>query len=82
MANVQISVGFRRKACLHASRMLARSFVGSPLTVRAGLEAFMVETGVDELMVACAVYDHAARRHSYELLADVMRPQANRHAAG
>lgn len=76
----------------HASRMLARSFVGSPKSVKAGLEAFIAETGVDELMVACAVYDHAARRRSYELLAEIMQPQsarqeanhleANRHAAG
>lgn len=71
----------------HASRMLTRSFVGSPMSVKAGLEAFIAETGVDELMVACAVYDHAARRRSYELLAEIMQPQsnnqkANRHAAG
>ena len=66
----------------HASRMLTRSFVGSPATVKVGLDAFIAETHVDELMVACAVYDHAARRSSYELLSDIMRPQANRHAAG
>jgi luciferase family oxidoreductase group 1 len=54
-----------------ASRMLARSFVGSPETVRQGLEAFIAETGVDELMVACALYDHQARLHSYELLSQI-----------
>ncbi|MCB1379132.1 MAG: LLM class flavin-dependent oxidoreductase [Alphaproteobacteria bacterium] len=52
-----------------ASRMLACSFVGAPDTVRAGLRRFSESTGVDELMVATAVHDHAARLRSYELLA-------------
>jgi luciferase family oxidoreductase group 1 len=51
-----------------ASAMLSRSFVGSPETVRAGLEAFVAETGADELIVAAAIHDHAARLRSYELL--------------
>lgn len=51
-----------------ASAMLRRSFVGSPGTVRAGLEAFVAETSADELIVAVAVHDHAARLRSYELL--------------
>jgi luciferase family oxidoreductase group 1 len=54
-----------------ASRMLARSFVGSRQTVRQSLEAFIAETGVDELMVACALYDHQARLRSYELLSQI-----------
>lgn len=52
-----------------ASAMLARSFVGSPETVRDGLEAFVAETRADELIVAAAIHDHAARLRSYELLA-------------
>lgn len=52
-----------------ASRMLTHSMVGSPKTVRAGLESFVAATGADELMVASAVYDHDARVRSYELLA-------------
>jgi luciferase family oxidoreductase group 1 len=52
-----------------ASAMLRRSFVGSPETVRAGLDAFVAETGADEVIVATAVHDHAARLRSYELLA-------------
>jgi luciferase family oxidoreductase group 1 len=54
---------------IQASRMLTCSFVGSPKTVRAGLLEFVERTGVDELMVATAVYDHKARLKSYELLA-------------
>jgi luciferase family oxidoreductase group 1 len=48
---------------------LGCSFVGSPATVRRGLEAFLAATGADELIVASAIFDHAARLHSSELLA-------------
>jgi luciferase family oxidoreductase group 1 len=48
---------------------LACSFVGSPDTVRAGLEQFVAATGVDEVIVASAIHDHAARLRSAELLA-------------
>jgi len=51
------------------SSMLRRSFVGSPETVRDGLERFAEETDADELIVAAAIHDHAARLRSYELLA-------------
>ncbi|MDB5504983.1 MAG: alkane 1-monooxygenase [Tardiphaga sp.] len=52
-----------------AMRMLARSIVGSPETVRAGIRALVAETGADELMIVSDVYDHGARLHSYELIA-------------
>jgi luciferase family oxidoreductase group 1 len=54
-----------------ASAMLARSFVGSPETVRAGLEAFVAETQADEIIVASAIHEHAKRVRSYELLASL-----------
>jgi luciferase family oxidoreductase group 1 len=56
---------------IQAQRMLACSFVGSPKSLRIQLKDFMAETGVDELMVATAVYDLKARLRSYELLAGV-----------
>jgi luciferase family oxidoreductase group 1 len=56
-----------------ASAMLSRSYVGSPETVRAGLEAFAAETAADEIIVAAAIHDHAARLRSYELLAELER---------
>ncbi|HEU6442380.1 MAG TPA: LLM class flavin-dependent oxidoreductase [Microvirga sp.] len=56
-----------------ASSMLACSFVGSANTVREGLEGFLEQTGADELIVASAIYDHAKRLRSYEILADVRR---------
>jgi len=43
--------------------------VGSPETVRAGLEQLQELTGVDELMVTTNVFDHADRVRSYELVA-------------
>src|SRR5476649_2203550 len=45
--------------------------VGSPATVKRGVERFLQRTGVDELMVTAAIFDHAARLHSYELVAQV-----------
>src|SRR5215831_1223172 len=53
---------------VQASSMLACSFVGSPETVRRGLERLAEQTRADELMVASAIYDHAARLRSYEIL--------------
>jgi luciferase family oxidoreductase group 1 len=52
-----------------ASEMLARSVIGSPDTVRAGIAAFVAETGVDEIMIVSDVYDHAARLRSFEIIA-------------
>ena len=60
----------------HASRMLACSFVGSPSTVRRELDAFVKATGADEVIVASAIYDHAARLRSYELLAQAFDDNA------
>ncbi len=54
----------------HAASMLRYSFVGTPETVRSGLKQFAAQTGVDELIVVSAIYDHAARLRSYELLAE------------
>lgn len=56
-----------------ASAMLSRSFVGSRETVRAGLNAFLEETRVQELIIASAIFDHPARLHSYELISDLFR---------
>jgi luciferase family oxidoreductase group 1 len=54
-----------------ATSMLRCSFVGSAETVRHGLHRFVEETGVDEVMVASAIYDHQARLRSYEILAGI-----------
>ena len=54
----------------HASHMLKHSIVGSPKTVRSGLEEFVRLTNADELMIVTSIYDHAARILSYELVAE------------
>jgi luciferase family oxidoreductase group 1 len=47
----------------------SRLFVGAPDTVMAQLAPMIESTQADELMVTTMIYNHAARRHSYELLA-------------
>ena len=54
-----------------AQRMLACSFVGSRASVQAQLQAFVEKTKADELIVASAIFDHAARKRSYEILAEI-----------
>jgi luciferase family oxidoreductase group 1 len=53
-----------------AQRMLARSIIGSPATVRTGIDALVAETGADELIVVSDVYEHPARLRSFELIAE------------
>ncbi len=49
-----------------------RWIVGGPETVREGVERVVEEYGADEVMAVTITYDHAARRRSYELLADAV----------
>src|SRR5271165_3123558 len=51
-------------------RMLARSIVGSPDTVRKGIAGLRKETGADEFIVVSDVYDHFERLRSFELIAE------------
>ncbi len=59
---------------LQVMRMLARSIVGAPETVKAGLAALVKETGADELMIVSDVYDHKARLRSFETIAGLREP--------
>ena len=47
-----------------------RAVIGSPDTVRAGLEEVAGEYGAEELIVVTITHEHAARRRSYELIAE------------
>jgi alkanesulfonate monooxygenase SsuD/methylene tetrahydromethanopterin reductase-like flavin-dependent oxidoreductase (luciferase family) len=49
-----------------------RGIIGSPATVRAGIEQLASEYVADEVIVVTITHDHAARRRSYELLAEAM----------
>ena len=47
-----------------------RGVIGSPETVRAGLEEVASRYGAEEVIVVTITWDHAARRRSYELIAE------------
>ncbi len=47
-----------------------RMVVGTPETVRAGLEGVAADYGADEVLVVTITHDHGARRRSYELIAE------------
>lgn len=58
-------------------QMMARTIVGAPETVRAGLAQFVAETGVDEVMIVSDIFDHRLRLQSYEIIASVARTLAS-----
>jgi luciferase family oxidoreductase group 1 len=45
--------------------------VGSPDTVRKGLDEFVASTGADELIIVAPIFDHRARLRSYEITASL-----------
>jgi luciferase family oxidoreductase group 1 len=47
-----------------------RAIVGSPETVRKGIEALAAAYGAGEVMIVTITHEHAARRRSYELIAE------------
>jgi len=55
---------------MQAMNMLACTIVGSPQTVREGLQSFLQRTRADELMIVSDVFDPSARRHSYQIIAE------------
>ena len=59
------------RARMMLDNSLSCAIVGNPDTVRQGLAAFIARTGADELMITAQIFDHTARRRSFELLAGV-----------
>ncbi|OOR93173.1 luciferase family oxidoreductase [Moraxella caviae] len=55
-----------------AKSMMAVSLIGSPNTAKAQLADLQAKVQADELMAVSYIYDKAAQRHSYQLLADVV----------
>jgi luciferase family oxidoreductase group 1 len=55
------------------SEQLSCSVVGSPETVRRGLQALVEKTGADELIMAGQIFDHKARLRSFEIAAQAAR---------
>ncbi|OMP66995.1 LLM class flavin-dependent oxidoreductase [Domibacillus epiphyticus] len=52
-------------------QQIGSSIIGSPETVKRKLSAFIHETEADEIMVNAQIYDHEARLHSFEIVADL-----------
>ena len=57
-------------------QVLSSSAIGAPDTVHAALQAFIARTGADELMITSQIFDHGARRRSYEIVAALQRSPA------
>jgi luciferase family oxidoreductase group 1 len=57
---------------IQAQRWLARSIVGAPATISAGVKDLVAETGANELIIVSDVFDHAARLRSFELIAEAV----------
>jgi luciferase family oxidoreductase group 1 len=58
-----------------------RAIVGTPDAVREGLERLANDYGAEEAIVVTITHDHAARRRSYELIAEAFARPATARAA-
>lgn len=61
----------------HYARAILRdayacAIVGGPETVRRGLDDLIRRTGADELIITANIFDHAKRKRSFEILAELM----------
>jgi len=70
VAGYRAGLGSQGAAIL--DHVLQCSAVGSPETVARQTAAFIERTGVDEVMVATAIYDHDPRKRSLAITAEVM----------
>lgn len=70
MLNYEQSLDPRFASAIKAA--LACSAVGNKETIRQQIDAFVERTGVDELMVTAQIFDHQARLHSFQLLAEAV----------
>jgi len=55
-------------------RVLRCAIVGGRTEIAAGLEHFIAAHQPDEIMVTAQIYDAAARRRSYDILAQIHSP--------
>jgi alkanesulfonate monooxygenase SsuD/methylene tetrahydromethanopterin reductase-like flavin-dependent oxidoreductase (luciferase family) len=47
--------------------------VGSPKTIRQGLQRLLEISGADEIIVTGQIYDHSARLRSFQIAGEVIR---------
>ncbi len=62
------------------ARALSAALVGTPETVREGMQRFIERHRPDELMITGQIYDHDARRRSFEIVSrsqQASQPDAN-----
>jgi alkanesulfonate monooxygenase SsuD/methylene tetrahydromethanopterin reductase-like flavin-dependent oxidoreductase (luciferase family) len=52
-------------------QMLLYTFIGDSETLKAKLQAFADDTGVNEIMASSMIYDHQARVNSYKILSEL-----------
>ncbi|WP_411342428.1 LLM class flavin-dependent oxidoreductase [Paenibacillus sp. WLX1005] len=52
-------------------KQLRSSIKGGPETIKRGLEQYIQETGVNELIITSMIHDHQARLHSYDIISRV-----------
>ncbi len=74
VAGYRASLGAQDAAMLDS--VLSCSSIGTRDTVANDLAAFVRRTGVDEVMVTSAIYDHAARKRSLMITAEAVREVA------
>ncbi|MEC2072896.1 LLM class flavin-dependent oxidoreductase [Alkalihalophilus marmarensis] len=55
------------------NQQLGSSVIGDKQMVQEQLQAFLDETGADEMMVNAQIYDHKARLRSFEIVSEVVR---------
>jgi len=60
---------------------LSCAVVGGPDGVRRGLDDFVARTGADELMITANIFDHAKRKRSFEIVAQIHDERKNSTAA-
>ena len=61
---------------------LGGSIIGDAAKVKEELNAFAERTAADEIMVNAIMYDHTARRRSYEIVAEVWKSETSTSAVG
>jgi luciferase family oxidoreductase group 1 len=54
-------------------QMMRFSFIGSKETVRKGMQSFLAQSGVDEIMVASYIYDNDSKIYSYKLVSELFK---------
>lgn len=53
--------------------MMQYAFIGSPATIKEGLESFLKATRVDEIMITSHIYSLEAKMHCYQLAAPLFK---------